>query len=135
MMGHHDLALRFASGQAMRTNSPSGQKSSADVQTPEIIRLVVSCLCPHDLVIPARRELRPLKATPESRFGKALCFVSVLPAGAIQSAVVDGFAQVFGRDFFLFCEVRDGPADPKDLVMSSCRQTHVFHRSFQKILR
>ena len=41
-MMHHDLARRFASGQAMRTNGPSGRKSSADAQTMDIIRLMVS---------------------------------------------------------------------------------------------
>jgi hypothetical protein len=40
LIGHHDLALRFASGQAMGTNGLSGRKSFADVQTMEIIRLM-----------------------------------------------------------------------------------------------
>jgi hypothetical protein len=40
VMGHHDLALRFASGQAMRTNGLSGRKSSPDVQTMDMIRLM-----------------------------------------------------------------------------------------------
>jgi hypothetical protein len=39
LMGHHDLALRFASGQAMGTNGLSGPRSPADVQTMDIIRL------------------------------------------------------------------------------------------------
>jgi hypothetical protein len=42
LVGHHDLALRFASGQAMGTNGLSGRKSSADVQTMDIIRLMGS---------------------------------------------------------------------------------------------
>jgi hypothetical protein len=33
LMGHHDLALRFASGQAMGTNGLSGRRSSADMLT------------------------------------------------------------------------------------------------------
>ncbi len=40
VMGHHDLALRFASGQAMETNGLSGRKSSPDVQTMDMIRLM-----------------------------------------------------------------------------------------------
>jgi hypothetical protein len=51
-MGHHDLARRFASGQVMRTNGLSGRKSSADLQTMDIIRFMVSYMRPHDLVIP-----------------------------------------------------------------------------------
>ncbi|MFN8708080.1 MAG: hypothetical protein ACK50J_15490 [Planctomyces sp.] len=38
LTGHDDLALRFASGQVMGTNGLSGRKSSADVQTMDIIR-------------------------------------------------------------------------------------------------
>ncbi len=40
LMGHHDLAIRFASGQAMGTNGLSGRQSSADVQIMHIISLM-----------------------------------------------------------------------------------------------
>jgi hypothetical protein len=56
LMGHHDLTGRFDSGQAMRTNGPPGRKSSADARTMEIIRLMVSSMRHHDLVIPPARE-------------------------------------------------------------------------------
>ena len=40
LIGHNNLARRCASGQAFRTNGPSGRKSSGDAQTLDIIRLI-----------------------------------------------------------------------------------------------
>ena len=56
---------------------------------------------------------------------------SVLPVVAVESSVVDGFADVSRFDVVRFGKVSDRSTDTKNLVMSTRGETHVLHRVFQ----
>ena len=65
------------------------------------------------------------------RFGKCAACV-LLPVVAVESSVVDGFAEVGDADVFAVGEVGDGAADAEDFVMCAGGQAHVFHGLFEQ---
>ena len=52
--------------------------------------------------------------------------------GPVERAVVDGFAEMCGRNLVALVEVRDRAADAQDFVVGSGGEAHLFHRRLQQ---